>query len=224
MGSHDLLLLHASRAAIDPVAEYYLREAPELRPVNLLDEGVMGMLRRGDEAGAVSRLARWASEARDAYGVRGGVVTCSALSPAAMKSLRTQSPVPLIKIDEPMLGAAAEQGGRIGLVATFAATVETSEAWLRRLNPGAEIVTVCDTEALERLLAGDRETHDARLLGAVDRAAGQGAGHLVLAQVSMARLAGEITARTGLVARESLSTSLVAARGLWPRDPAGDKL
>jgi len=214
MGVHRLLLLHASRASVDPVSEYYLREAPEMRPVNILDEGVMGNLRDHDWPRAVSRLRDLIGQAVDVYGVDAALVTCSALGPVEMESIRRDLPVRAVKIDEPMLATAAKLYPRsIGLLATFPATVETSTAWLRHCEPGAKIDIECDAGALELLLQGDRVTHDNRLLAAAEALASRGAGCLVLAQVSMARLAPEIAKRTGLPVLESLTTSLTALRG-----------
>lgn len=214
MAAHRLLLLHASRASVDPVSEFYLREAGDLRPVNILDEGVMGDLRAKNWARAVARLRNLIEQAVEEYGVETALVTCSALGPAEMAAIREGSPITAIKIDEPMLAQAAGSFvGSIGLVATFPATVETSAAWLRHFRPDAELDVVCDAGALEALLRGEREEHDRRLLAAADEMAGRGVGGIVLAQVSMARLAGEIRRRTGMNILESLTTSLAGVRG-----------
>lgn len=208
MEEHKLLLLHASRASVEPVAEFYLREAPGLSPVNILDEGVMGDLRAQRWDRAVDRLRQLIEQAVDAYGVQTVLVTCSALGPEAMEAIRRNSPARVIKIDEPMLKRAAETGGRIGLVATFASTVETSLAWLRHFRRGADVEVICDSGALEALLAGAREEHDRRLLAAAEAMADRGVRTIVLAQVSMARFATELRQRTGLEVLESLTTSL----------------
>ena len=214
MGRHRLGLIHASRASIDPVAEFYLREAPAWRPVNLLDEGVMGDLRAREWPRAVSRLREMIGEAASLYGIETALVTCSALGPAEMAAIREGLEIRVIKIDEPMLERAAlESAGRVGLVATFASTVETSTAWLRHFRPSIGIEVGCDTGALEALLAGDREEHDRRLVATAEEVAARGVDILVLAQVSMARLAGEIRRRTGVELLESLTTSLAAVAG-----------
>jgi len=213
MAIHKLLLLHASRAPVDPVSEFYLREAGELKPVNILDEGVMDDLRERNWERAVTRLRDLIEQASTAYGVETALVTCSALGPEEMTAIRAGSPVRAIKIDEPMLEQAAGTfAGSIGLVATFPATVETSVSWLRHFRPGAELEIVCDAEALQALLRGERDVHDRRLLAAADEMAARGVGGIVLAQVSMARLAGEIRRRTGLEVLESLTTSLAGVR------------
>lgn len=214
MAAHTLLLLHASRASVDPVSEFYLREAGDLRPVNILDEGVMGELDARNWARAVPRLRSLVEQAVEAYGITSALVTCSALGPEQMAAIRANSPVRSIKIDEPMLATAAGSfSGAIGLLTTFPSTAETSAAWLRHFRPDVNIETVCDAEALHALLRGERDRHDRRLLEAADALAARGVEGIVLAQVSMARLAGEIRRRTGLTVLESLTTSLAGIRG-----------
>lgn len=208
---HDLLLLHASRAAVEPVAEFYQREAADLRPLNLLDDGIMGLLRSGDWDAAVVSLARHLDRAVETYGVRSALLTCSALRPRDMEALRGRVALALRKIDEPMLHAAATAGGRVGLLATFPATVETSAAWLRHANPEVDLETECEAGALDALLQG-RQEHDQRLVEAARRLADRGAQRLVLAQVSMVRLAERVALETGLPVHESLRSSLSAVR------------
>ena len=211
--SHRLLLLHASRASVDPVSEFYLREAGDLRPVNILDEGVMGDLHEKNWGRAVSRLRDLIAQAAALYGVETVLVTCSALGPEQMAAIREGSSIRTIKIDEPMLERAARSfDGPIGLVATFPSTVDTSLAWLRHFRPEAEIEVVCDSDALQALLRGEREEHDRRLLAAAKEMAARGVSGIVLAQVSMARLAPEIRRLTGLEVLESLTSSLAGVR------------
>ncbi len=213
MGMHRLALIHASRASVDPVAEFYVREAGEMRPVNLLDEGVMGHLRERAWRAAVGRLRDLIGQAEQVYGSETALVTCSALGPEEMGAIREGCQTRTLKIDEPMLEVAAQCGGRVGLVATFPSTVVTSTAWLRHFRAGVEMEVACDAGALEALLRGEREEHDRRLLATAEEVTQRGVDVLVLAQVSMARLAGEIRRRTGVEVLESLTTSLAGVRG-----------
>ena len=211
--ANRLLLLHAARPSVDPVSEFYLREAGDLAPVNILDEGVMGHLRTQNWGRAVTRLRSLILQAVEEYGVDTVLVTCSALGPVQMTAIREGLPVRALKIDEPMLERAALTfAGPIGLVATFPSTVDTSVAWLRHFQPEAEIEVSCDAGALEGLLRGERAEHDRRLIAAAEEMAARGVAGIVLAQVSMARLAEEIRSRTGLPVLESLTTSLAGVR------------
>ncbi len=214
MVQHRLLLLHASRASVDAVAEFYLHHAPELKPVNVLDEGVMGCLRRQEWPRAIAGLQHHIQRAKEEYSVDAALVTCSALGPAQMQELRANAGIPLLKIDEPMLENAARDEGPIGLIATFPSTVDTSLAWLRHFNPELKVQVALNPQALEALLRGDRSSHDAQLLQTAELLARNNISKIILAQVSMARLAGDVQAKTGLETLESLGSSLAGVRSM----------
>ncbi|MBM3785182.1 MAG: hypothetical protein FJW30_12530 [Acidobacteria bacterium] len=212
MPQHGLLLLHASRASVEPVSEFYLHHAPELRPVNVLDEGVMGCLHAKEWQTAIEGLAHHVERAKREYGVRAALVTCSALGPEQMAVLRGATAIPLVKIDEPMLEAAAGAEGPVGLLATFPSTVETSLAWIEHFCPEQKVIVRSDPPALDALLRGDRDRHDELLLRSAGILAREPITKIVLAQVSMARLAARVREATNLETLESLSTSLSAVR------------
>lgn len=210
------VILHASRAAVDCVAEYYAAQAPEFEFTHLLDDGVMRMLKGRDWPRAGRRLLAMAEDARREYGASQAVLTCSAYPTKELAELKAASPIPMFKIDEPMAREAVRTSTRIGVLSTFPATKETArDLLLDAAQTEAiqiELVEHLDAEALQALLKGDRETHDARFLDACRQLAAQGIGALVLAQVSMARLKEDAARVAGVPVFESLSTSLQALR------------
>lgn len=210
------LVLHASRAAVDCVAEYYAAHAPEVEFTHLLDDGVMRMLRAGEWSRAVRRLVAMTETAREEYGVTCGVLTCSAVPPQALDDLKARAGIPLFKIDESMARMAVRTSRTIGVVSTFPSTQQTTHDLLvaeaRRAGVQIGIEEEMNAAPLEALLAGDRERHDELFLATCDRFANRGVGVLVLAQVSMARLAGEVRGRLGIPVLESLSSSLDVLR------------
>jgi Asp/Glu/hydantoin racemase len=212
------LVLHASRAAVDCVAEHYAAGAPEIEFTHLLDDGVMRMLNIQDWARAGRRLLRMAEEGRAEYGATHAVLTCSAYPPAELAILKQAAPIPLFKMDEPMAQRAVETARRIGVLSTFPSTSRTTRELVleaaRRAGAEVELVEELDFEALRALLAGDRATHDARFLAACGRMAAQKPEVLVLAQVSMARLKDDAARIVGAPALESLSSSLEELRAL----------
>jgi Asp/Glu/hydantoin racemase len=127
------------------------------------------------------------------------VVTCSSTSPAVdlARPLLTQ---PVLKIDDPMMAAAARLGGRIGLVCTATSTVEPSSALLAAHAAASgrhvDIIPCIEAEAYKALMAGDRDRHDALVLAAARRLAAD-VDALVLAQASLARLQAPLAADTG---------------------------
>ncbi len=137
------------------------------------------------------------------------LLTCSALPVEALERIRAVASIPVIKIDEPMARAAVRRGRHVAVVATFPATVETTQELLAAAASGPlEVRSVLAAEALQALLRGDRAAHDRLFFDAVDTALAQPADSLVLAQVSMARLHDEVQARTKVPVFSSLRSSL----------------
>lgn len=224
---NKIVLIHASRAAVDPVTQYYTSASPQLEVTNLLDDGVMRLLRSGDVGAAKDRLGDMLSVARNTYGAELALLTCSAVPPEILNELKCGAGFPVLKIDEPMCEAAIKAGSRIGLITSFPPTSGTTRALLNeaaaRAGRSIEIVEEQAPDALKALLAGDEAAHDVELLAAADRLAQKSPQLIVLAQVSMARLAPEITARLGLPVLSSLASSLDAVRAILnahaaPRD------
>lgn len=212
---HTVALVHASRASVDPVTNHYNQAAPEIQTVNLLDDGVMGRLAALDMPRAVRRLAEMVEKARTEYDAKVALVTCSAVSRAGMIELRAATKIPIVKIDEPMARRASAAGHRIGIVATFPATVATTVELLHEVSTiPIETSHVLAAEALQALLRGRMEEHDRLLLEAADRVARDRIDALVLAQVSMARLEPLIKQRVRVPVFSSLATSLDEVRAL----------
>jgi Asp/Glu/hydantoin racemase len=199
--------LHASRAAVDPIAHYYSAHQPHWTFTHLLDDGIMRHLHNRDWAAATNRLQHHLADLQATYGIDAALITCSALP--INRLTRLQSGIPVTKIDVPMAQTAVTLGDRIGILSTFPATRETTRDLLTWAANGVpkEFVEVSAPAALTALLAGDTITHDAAFLDAV--AAFQNrVDVLVLAQVSMARLAPQAAALLGIPVLDSLSSSL----------------
>ena len=119
------------------------------------------------------------------------IVTCSSTSPAVDIVKRLVSRL-VLKIDEPMAEAAVAKGGRIGIVATVATTLDPTSNLLREkaLEAGKKvsISTALCQEAFQAILQGDTERHD-RMVTEKAITLARDVDVLVLAQGSMARLA-----------------------------------
>jgi hypothetical protein len=208
-----LAFLHASRAAVDPVAEYYSTQEPGWQFTHLLDDGVMRLLRAKSWPAARARLARHVTDLREVYGADEVLLTCSAVPREDVEALGVE------KIDIPMARMAAETGDRIGVLATFPSTQQVTRELILHFRPDAQLTEHLEAAALEQLLAGNTAAHDELFLAALENFRGR-VDCLVLAQVSMARLAEETRRRLGMPVYESLSTSLAALRAKLP--PAGN--
>ncbi len=210
--------IHASRAAIEPVANYYTAHAADLDCVHLLDDGIMRFLAAQDYVRSENRFQAMVATARDTYGAALIMLTCSAVQKETMDALRVGAGIPLFKIDEPMAQLAVACGKRVGVLATFPATLATTRGLLEEAEPGIAVVHEMEEDALKALLAGDRARHDELFLAAARRLAKREVEAVVMAQVSMARLQAEVEAIVGVPVFNSLETSLAAVRaGLKPR-------
>jgi Asp/Glu/hydantoin racemase len=202
----------------DLVTRYYSQAAPDLEITNLLDDGVMRLLDSGELTRAKGRLSNMLRAAGENYQADAAVLTCSAVSPSMLGELRSEAPISVLKIDEPMCDAAVRAGRRIGLLVSFPPTSLTTRALLAeaggRAGRKVEIVEEQEPGARKAQLAGDEAIYEELLLAAVDRLWQKKPDAIVLAQVSMTRLAPRLTARLGVPVFSSLASSLEAVRVL----------
>ena len=216
---HRIVLIHAVRVAMDPIAAAFARGWPEAETVNLLDDGLSRDLeRRGTLEGPMTErigaLAAYAS----GLGADGILYTCSAFGRAIEKA-RVAGRIPMLKPNEAMLEAALDAGRRIAFVATFAPTIPSMTGELQALarDRGVEvaITPLFVPGAMQALHAGDGATHDRLIADAVRPLAGHDA--VLLAQFSMARAASAVTAAIGGTVLTSPETAVVKIRRLVER-------
>ncbi|MCI0625763.1 MAG: hypothetical protein L0387_29665, partial [Acidobacteria bacterium] len=121
-----IAFLHASPAAVPPLAEFCANEAPDLEVTNLLDDSLLRFFRSGDLDSAEARLKDMLSVARDIHGAELAMLTCSAVPKDRMENLRRNAGITLLKIDAPMAEAAVRAASRIGVAVTFPRTLDTA--------------------------------------------------------------------------------------------------
>jgi Asp/Glu/hydantoin racemase len=210
-----LALIHTSPAAIAPLARYYAEHEPEWRLTNLLDDGILQLFRDSRERDIEAALASLVERAAG-YGARAAIITCSAVTPALMARLQALSPMPLIKIDAPVARAAVSQARRIGVLISFAPTLQPTVSLLEEtaasLGRRVEIVPHLCSGAYAALLAGDAQVHDRILRSGAEYLVAQSVEAIVLAQVSMAHLRDGLAEAFGLAVFSSLETSHAAVR------------
>ena len=97
--------------------------------------------------------------------------------------------------NEAMVADAAAMGVRVGLVATFAPTLQSMPP---EFPAGLQVACKLADGALAALNAGDATAHDALIAQAAVDLAQRGCGVIALAQFSMARARSEVASRTGL--------------------------
>lgn len=207
-----IALIHAVRVAIDPVQEAFVRLWPQAVLVNLLDDSLSRDLA---EAGSLNREISDRIGALADYGVATGadgvLYTCSAFGPP-IEAVQARLKCPVLKPNEAMFRDAIRGAERIGLLASFAPSVEPMRAEFEAMTRGTGIVleTACEPGAMAALNAGDGKEHDTLL---ADAAAGlQDCDAIMLAQFSTARARAAVEAATGKPVFTSPDSAVLAMR------------
>ncbi len=162
--SARLVLIHATRLAMDPIEQTLRRHWPEAEVISILEEGLSIDRARPDASDAdldrrIVALARYA-EGLEADGI---LYTCSAFGTGIEEAART-SRLPVLKPNESMFKSAFAHGERAVMIYTFQPAVAGMEQEFReeasRRRPTATIRSILAEGAREALQAGDAETHN----------------------------------------------------------------
>lgn len=215
-----IVLLHATPIAMAPVQTAFALAWPDAEIVNLLDDGLT--IDRARETDLSPRMiARFVAfgqygAATDADGI---LVTCSAFGPA-IDQLAASLQIPVLKPNEAMFHAAVAAGTNIGMLATFGPSVPTMtdefNEYVASLASKATLTTIVVPDAIDRLRAGDADTHNRLVAEYAPRLAGCDA--IMLAHFSTSRAAAAVRATVAVpvyTAPEAAVTrmrALVAAR------------
>jgi aspartate/glutamate racemase len=189
--------VHAVIPALEPLKAAFSQGAPDIKLVNLLDEGLITEIdRRGSiTPGLVRRLTNLVDLAEDA-GAELVLLSCTAYSPV-VDDVQKQSDIPVLKIDELMVREALGQARKIGLVATVAAGLimqrQLIDQIAAEMGREIELDAVLKPEAFQALAAGNRDEHDAIVLAEVERLA-ECNEIVLLAQASMGHLSSKVPA------------------------------
>ena len=190
-----ITLIHALRHSPPPIEEAFARLWPEPELRNLLDTGLSADLARD---GALTPAMTERFLALAGYAVRTGadaiLFTCSAFGPCIEACAAAHPGIPVLKPNEAMIEEAAAFGpGPIGLVATFAPTLDSMPP---EFPAGLALRLKLADGALAALDRGDVAEHDRLAVEASRDLAGCRA--IALAQFSLARAAPGVAAATGL--------------------------
>lgn len=179
-------LIHALAHSVAPINEAMARDWPDATCMNLLDDSLSADLARGGrglDAAMHERFERLAAYAEDT-GAQGILFTCSAFGPCIEAAARRRPHMPVLKPNEAMVADAVAAGRRIGLIASFAPTLQSMPP---EFPSGVELVTALADGAMAALDRGDGAAHDRAVVAAARRLADAGCDVIALAQFSMAR-------------------------------------
>lgn len=187
-------IIHAVNLTIRAMQPFLDRYIPDIEVVHLCDDTIQ----RDNIAAGVGvipktnyyKFAQYAHNLQEA-GVDLILLACSTFNYAA-ELARPMIDIPIMQIDRAMMELAVAQGSRVGMLATLATTVPSSERLLRIVaaekKVPVEITTVLRPEAFEAFQKGDNETHNRILLEEIDKLSGK-VDSIVMAQLSMSALA-----------------------------------
>ena len=191
-----IALIHAVTVAMQPVQEAFRELWPEAECGNILDDSLsVDRERDGVLTAAMTQRILTLADYAAATGAAGILFTCSAFG-EAIEAAAARAPIPVLKPNEAMFEAALMAGQRIGMLATFAPSVQSMEdefhAMVKSRRLPATIETYCVPEAMAALKAGDAATHDGLIADAAPRFADCNA--VLLAHFSTARAAPSVGA------------------------------
>lgn len=207
-----IALIHALSHSVAPINAAFERDWPEAVRMNLLDDSLSADLARsgkGLDAAMHDRFQRLAQYAVDT-GAKGILFTCSAFGPCIEAVARRHAGIPVLKPNEAMVAEAAQgQQGRLGLIATFAATLVSMPP---EFPPGIALEPALAEGALDALNAGDTQRHDALIAAQAAALRERGCTRIALAQFSMARARAACEAASGLPVLTTVDSAVRALR------------
>lgn len=140
----------------------------------------------------IDTFVRYARDLYDLFEVDAILISCSTMnrSAEAVRSEMARYNVPVIQIDEAMMEAAVENGGKILVVATHGPTVKSTQALLQetaeKLDKKVEYTGVTVEEAYDLLGQGKIAEHNQVIAKAIQGAMkGDDIAVAILAQLSM---------------------------------------
>lgn len=197
-----IALIHATALAMEPIRSAFQRHWPQARCMNFLDDSLSVDLA---EAGSlkpdmVKRFVDLALYAKGT-GCSGILFTCSAFGPA-IEAAGIATALPTFKPNEAMfekaLAQSPAQGAKLGLVATFEASIPSMSAELlalaARCGKAIDLRSVFVPEAMQDLAQGRADEHHQKVALAARQLAD--CDVVMLAQFSMA--AAQPLAQAGL--------------------------
>lgn len=189
-----LAIIHTTPLTVDPLQALAAELLPGVTVVNFVDDSVLPQLAEngGRIVEVTPRLVQYSRFAEE-VGAHAVLSACSSVGEAAAEMARAVR-IPVVRIDEAMAEAAVRRGGHnnhVGVAATLTTTLNPTLALLkakaREAGREIDLEPLCVDAAYARLLAGDRDGHDALLADALSAFAAR-VDLVVLAQASMARV------------------------------------
>lgn len=186
-----LAIIHTTPVTVEPLKQLAAQLIPDCEVINFVDDSILPQLAAngGDLSEVEERLCTYARFAGK-LGADAILNACSSVGELVPK-MRGEVAVPIVRIDEAMAERAVREGGKIGVAATLQTTLMPTMNLLRskaqEAGKDVRLIPLLADQAYAKLIAGDREGHDAVLTEALEKLLVE-ADLVVLAQASMARV------------------------------------
>jgi Asp/Glu/hydantoin racemase len=186
-----LAIIHTTPATIEPLKALAAEILPGYEVINFVDDSILPQLARnkGNVGEVEERLVQYARIA-SSTGASAILEACSSVGEVVAK-MGEAVQIPVVRIDDAMAEMAIARGTRIGVAATLATTLNPTMRLLQSKAAEAgkqiEIKTALAESAYRKLMAGDRDGHDADLVATLLELV-KDVDVVVLAQASMARV------------------------------------
>ena len=186
-----VFIIHTSSVSVADLNALFNEMAPGVIIRNIIDDSLLPevLANGGVTPGVTRRLCQYAVQAESA-GATLIFNQCSSVGEVAdiaSKMVR----IPLVKVDERMAETACKTGSRIGVVATLPTTMGPTVRLIRRMAEklGKEVTVTeeLSSGAFQKLIAGDRTTHNEMVIASIRKLAQQ-VDVVVCAQGSMLAL------------------------------------
>ena len=194
ISNKTLGIIHASHITINAMQPYIDKYIPEVSIMHLCDDTIQ---RDNIAAGAgvipkvnYFKFAQYAHNLEEAK-VDLILLACSTFNFAA-ELARPQIDTPIAEIYRPMMETAVQNGKKIGMLASLATTVPSSERLLKicanEARKDIEMKTVLCEEAFQEYSKGTIEKHNEILIDQIEKLSSE-VDCIVMAQLSMSALA-----------------------------------
>ena len=211
-----IALIHALAHSVAPINEAFAASWPEAVLMNLLDDSLSADLARSGNGLDEAMHRRFESLGDYAVGTGADAIlfTCSAFGPCIEAVARRHAALPVLKPNEAMVEEACRSGARVGLVASFAPTLQSLPP---EFPPGVQVDFGWADGALDALNRGDTVRHDERVVAAAQRLQARGCGLIALTQFSLARAAGAVRQSVPLPVLTTVDSAVAKLRSRLER-------
>ena len=190
-----VFIIHTSSVSVEHLKQLFAELAPNVMVRNIIDDSLLPeVLANGRVTPGVCQRICFYAVCAESAGADLIFNQCSSVGESADIAKKLVR-VPLVKVDEKMAEVACQTGRRIGVVATLKTTlgptVRLVEKTAGDLKKEVEIVQKLCEGAFDKLIAGDRKTHNAMVIATI-RELEKEVDVVVCAQGSMVALLPEL--------------------------------